>query len=170
MAIVLAATGLFLYLRLGSHLALALDRELRLRAQDLTALVSQPDAALLRDGRSRFIERGENYAQLLTPGGRVLDGTEPLGDTPVVTQKQIEAALHGPIYADKQSVPGLDESSRLLATAVKRGDRRLVLVVGATRAGSSRNALELPRRAADRRSDRADSRVRGRLFPRRASR
>ena len=133
MAIVLAATGLFLYLRLGSHLALALDRELRLRAQDLTALVSQPDAALLRDGRSRFIERGENYAQLLTPGGRVLDGTEPLGDTPVVTQKQIEAALHRPIYADKQSVPGLDESSRLLATAVKRGDRRLVLVVGATR-------------------------------------
>lgn len=133
MAIVLALTGLFLYLRLGSHLALALDRELRLRAQDLTALVSQRDATLLRDGRSRFVERGESYAQLVTPGGRVLDGTEPLGDAPVITREQIDAALHRPIYVDKQSVSGLDESSRLLATAVKRGDRRLVLVVGATR-------------------------------------
>jgi two-component system OmpR family sensor kinase len=133
MAIVLAATGLFLYLRLASHLALALDRELQLRAQDLTALVSQPNTSLRGDSRSRFVERGENYAQLVTPGGRVLDATEPLGDAPVVTTAQLAAARHGPVYADKQSVPGLDEPSRLLATTVKRDGRELVLVVGATR-------------------------------------
>ena len=38
-AVVLAATSWFLYARLESHLALALDRDLRLHAQDLTALV-----------------------------------------------------------------------------------------------------------------------------------
>ena len=51
MAAVLAGTGLFLYLRLASHLALALDRDLQLRAQDLAALVSQPRASLARESR-----------------------------------------------------------------------------------------------------------------------
>ena len=49
MAVVLAGSGLFLYLRLDSHLASALDRDLRLRAQDMAALVSQPHPALAKD-------------------------------------------------------------------------------------------------------------------------
>src|SRR5207237_154473 len=72
MAVVLAGSGLFLYLRLSSHLALALDRELQLRAQDLAALVSQSHASLSRDSAGRFVERGESYAQLIAPNGRVL--------------------------------------------------------------------------------------------------
>src|SRR5581483_2429153 len=66
MAAVLAGSGLFLYLRLSSHLALALDRELQPRSQDLAALVRQPNASLARDSSSRFVERGESYAQLIT--------------------------------------------------------------------------------------------------------
>jgi heavy metal sensor kinase len=133
MAVVLAASGLFLYLRLGSHLELALDRELRLRAQDLAALVSQQDASLERESRSRFVERGESYAQLVAPSGRVLDATEPLGRSPVLTAGELAAVRSGPVYADRPTVPGLDEPSRLLATTVRRGGRPLVLVVGATR-------------------------------------
>ncbi len=133
MALVLAASGLFLYLRLGSHLALALDRELRLRAQDLTALVSQPDESLLRDSRSHLVERGESYAQLVAPTGRVLDATQPLGRSPILTSEELAAARRGPIYVDRGSVPGLDEPSRFLATTAERGGRPLVLVVGATR-------------------------------------
>src|SRR5262249_3695631 len=38
-----------------------------------------------------------------------------------------------PLYADRTTVPGLDEPSRLLATPVTHGGRRVVLVVGATR-------------------------------------
>ena len=61
MAAVLGLTALFLYLRLGSHLTTALDRELRVRAQDLAALAGDPRAPF-PDGR--FVEHGESYAQL----------------------------------------------------------------------------------------------------------
>jgi two-component system OmpR family sensor kinase len=133
MTAVLAASGLFLYLRLASHLALALDRELRLRAQDLSALVADPRASLARDSVSRFVERGESFAQLVAPNGRVLDSTQPLGRARLLTAGELSRALRAPIYLDEHSVPGLNEGARLLATAVTRAGRPTVLVVGATR-------------------------------------
>ncbi len=132
MAVVLAGSGLFLYLRLSSHLALALDRELQLRSQDLAALVSQPQASLARDSAGRFVERGESYAQLIALDGRVLDATAPLGRAPLVSAGELRAARREPVYLDTPSVPGLNESSRMLATVVTRDGRPLVLVVGAT--------------------------------------
>lgn len=133
MAIVLAGTGWFLYARLGSHLSVALDRELSVRAQDLGVLVRERDGSLAAASRSRFVERGQSYAQLLDGRGRVVDATRPLGDTPILRAGELRAALHEPLFANRGAVPGLDEPSRLLATPVERGGRRLVLVVGATR-------------------------------------
>src|SRR5207249_6807196 len=46
---------------------------------------------------------------------------------------ELGAARRGPIFADRSTVPSLDEASRLLATPVRRGGRQLVLVVGATK-------------------------------------
>jgi two-component system, OmpR family, sensor kinase len=132
MAAVLAGSGLYLYLRLESHLAGALDRELQLRAQDLAALVNEPHRALAKDNSGRFIERGESYAQLLSPVGRVLDATKPLGRSPLLNRIELRRAERRPIYIDKPSVPGLNEGSRLLATQVKRSGAPVVLVVGAT--------------------------------------
>jgi two-component system, OmpR family, sensor kinase len=133
MAAVLAGSGLYLYLHLGSQLAASLDRDLRLRAQDLAALIGQPDSVLAKDNSGRFVERGESYVQLLTTGGRVLDATRPLGRTPLLSRRELHRAERGPIYVDKSAVPGLNEGSRLLATGVIRGGRPAVLVVGATK-------------------------------------
>jgi two-component system OmpR family sensor kinase len=133
MAAVLAGTGLFLYLRLSSHLALALDRELRVRAQDLATLIRDPHASLESDSASRLVEHGESYAQLVVPTGNVVDATRPLGRAQLLTPPQLEAARRAPIYVDERSIPGLDEPSRVLATSVRRGAEPLVLVVGATR-------------------------------------
>jgi HAMP domain-containing protein len=133
LAVVLAGTGLFLYLRLSSHLTLALDRELQQRAQDLAALVSQPQPVLAKDNGGRFVERGESYAQLLAPNGLVLYATKPLGRVSLLSRAELRRARSQPIYVDKRSVPGLNEGSRLLATAVTRGGERAVLVVGATK-------------------------------------
>jgi two-component system OmpR family sensor kinase len=133
MAVVLAASGWFLYSRLASHLEVALNHELRLRAQDLAALVRQPDGSLATDAGGRFVEHGESYAQLLDRNGRVLDATPPLGAARVLRRPQLRAARRGPIFTDVASVPGLDEPSRLLATPVRRRGRELVLVVGATK-------------------------------------
>ena len=133
MAVVLFASGLFLYLRLSSHLALALERDLQLRSQDLTALVTQSHGSLAREDGSRFLERGESYAQLIAPNGNVLDATLAVGRAPVISEAQVRHALRAPIYVNLRRVPGLDESSRLLGTAVSRRSGPAVLVVGVTR-------------------------------------
>jgi two-component system OmpR family sensor kinase len=133
MAVVLVSSGWFLYVRLSSHLALELDRELQLRSQDLAALVRQPGAHLAGDNTGRFIERGESYAELLTTDGHVADATRPLGTTVLLSRSELRAARRGPIYADRTVVAGLDEPSRLLAAPVRRGRHRFVLIVGRTR-------------------------------------
>jgi hypothetical protein len=120
MAGVLAATGWFLYARLSSHLATALNNQLHLRADDLTALVQQPGASLKNDGRERLVEPGESYAQLLDKSGRVVGATPPLGSRAVIGSHLLRAAGRRPTFADLRSVPGLDEPSRVLAVPVRR--------------------------------------------------
>jgi heavy metal sensor kinase len=133
MAVVLAATGWFLYMRLDSHLSLALDRGLRLRAQDLAELVREPGRPLARANGAPFVEEGEAFAQLLDDRGRVLDATHPLRNQPLLNSAELRVALRRPTMADRDSVPGLDEPARLLARPVSRRGRTLALVVGATR-------------------------------------
>jgi two-component system, OmpR family, sensor kinase len=130
MALVLAATGWLVYARLGADLSHALDQDLRLRAQDLSALVRDGRSSLRREaGSGRLVEPGESFAQLLRPDGRVVDATRPLGRRSLLTQEEIRAARRGPRFLDLPSVPGLDEPARLLAVPSGGG----VLVVGATR-------------------------------------
>jgi signal transduction histidine kinase len=132
MAAVLAGTASYLYVRLDSHLSAAVDRELRLRAQDLGVVVSRGAPTLALDSRAALVERGESYAQVLAPGGRFLDATQPLGRRPLLDAGERRSALAGPLYADRRRVPGLDEPSRLLATRVPRAGGPAVLVVGTT--------------------------------------
>jgi two-component system OmpR family sensor kinase len=123
MAVVLAALGWFLYARLDSHLRTELDTSLQVRADDLAALVRE-GGSLAPSGRG-LIEPGESFAQLLGRDGRVIDATRPLRHTPLLDA----ASIRRPIYENRSSVPGLNESARLLAIPVPRG----VLVVGGTR-------------------------------------
>jgi two-component system, OmpR family, sensor kinase len=132
MALVLAASGWFLYDRLSSHLATSLDRELQVRSEDLGTLVSHPGASLAGDTGGRLIEHGESYAQLVN-GRHVVDAARPLGGAPVLGAEQLGAATRRPLFANLGPVPGLNEPSRVLARPVERDGRRLVLIVGATR-------------------------------------
>jgi two-component system, OmpR family, sensor kinase len=132
MAIVLAATGLYLYARLGNDLAHALDQDLRLRAQDLSAVVRSDPSSLSAESSGRLVERGESFAQVLDANGRELDSTPTLDHVPLLTVGETRAARHRPLFVNRAAVPGLDEPARLLATPVT-GGARLVLVVGATR-------------------------------------
>jgi two-component system, OmpR family, sensor kinase len=132
MAAVLAGSGLYLYLHLSSDLAASLDRDLRLRAQDLAALISRPEVSLAEDNSGRFVERGESYAQLLTTDGRVIQATRPLGRSSLLSRTELHRVARGPIYVNEPAVPGLNEGSRVLATRVLRSGRPAVLVVGAT--------------------------------------
>jgi two-component system OmpR family sensor kinase len=133
MAAVLVLSGSILYLRVGSHLSDALDRQLRLRANDLAVLVSEPGRPLEGEHRSRFVETGETYAQVLDSRGRVLDATTPVRRASLLSRAELRAALADEIFTNRRTVPGLDEPSRIFATHVTRAGRRLVLLVGITR-------------------------------------
>jgi two-component system, OmpR family, sensor kinase len=147
MALVLAATGWFLYVRVDSHLAAALDRQLRVRTHDLKAIVRDPHSSLAAASGPPSVEQGENYAQLLDGRGKVVDATRPLGTASLLGPAELRRARAEAFFANRRSVPGLDEPSRMLVSSVDRGGRRLVLVVGATRAdrtetlGGLRNEL-----------------------------
>jgi hypothetical protein len=55
--VVLAASGWYVYTSLGHHLSHALNRELRVRADDLAAVVSDPDSGLAAATTGPFVER-----------------------------------------------------------------------------------------------------------------
>lgn len=133
MAVVLVLAGGILYIRLGSHLAKVIDLQLQVRAQDLGVIIREPGASLAETGGVRFFERGESYSQLLAADGGVLQASRGLGDAPLLSPSERRRALIAMIYTNRESVPGLDEPSRILATPVKRRGETVVLVVGHTR-------------------------------------
>ena len=133
MAVVLVLTGSILYVRLGQHLAAAIDKQLQVRAQDLGVIVSEPGAGLGSTGGIRFFERGESYSQLLDGDGRVIEASPPLGNESLLTADELRRALEGSIFTNRDFVPGLDEPSRILATPIMLNEEMLVLVVGQTR-------------------------------------
>jgi heavy metal sensor kinase len=141
MAVVLTAMGAFVYSLVASDLSASLDRELRSRAQDLSALVER-NGSLERTG-SPFIEHGETFAELLAPDGRVLDATPTIGTFRLLDDAELERAGAGPTFVNRNSVPGLDEPARMLAVPVDRDGRRLVLVAGATRENRSETLSSL---------------------------
>ena len=88
------------------------------------------------------MERGESFAEVVTPSGRLIESTPTLHGRAVLTAAEAARAARGTITVDRSSAPGLDEPARLLATPFTRDGRPLVLVVGDTR----ENGLEVLRR------------------------
>jgi signal transduction histidine kinase len=141
-AVLLTAVGWFGYARLATGLSHDLDLELRQRAQDLIVPVSAPGSSLTDLAGTGFVERGESFAEVVTPSGQLLESTPTLHGRAVLSQAEAARAAHGTITVDRSSAPGLDEPARLLATPFTRDGRSLVLVVGDTR----ENGLEVLRR------------------------
>jgi two-component system OmpR family sensor kinase len=141
-AVLLTAVAGFGYVRLSDGLSQDLDRELRQRAQDLIVPVSRPGTSLEDLAGTGFIERGESFAEVVSPSGHLLQATSTLHGRPLLSPAEAARAGDGTITLDRSSAPGLDEPARLLATPFTRDGRRVVLVVGDTR----ENGLETLRR------------------------
>ena len=129
MAVVLLGTGLFLYLRLGATLDEQIDNGLRSRADDVTALVRRTDAGL----GSGLADTEDSFAQVIGPGGGVLDATPRLPARPLLAGDQLLMARRSTIVAEREDLPSLDGArARLLATPVEVGERTLVVVAGSS--------------------------------------
>lgn len=130
MAIVLLATGVFVYVRLASALDGTVNAGLRSRAQDVASLVQQSDSGLSEASSAGILEPGESYAQILTPTGRIVDGTPQLGSAPLLDHSQRGRAVRRPVLLDVGPVGATDNPSRLLAIPITAQDGRLIVVVG----------------------------------------
>ena len=129
MALVLVAVGLFVYARVGSDLDSALDTSLRTRADDLAATAAVAGRDPIEQVRPRLVESDESLSQVIGPDGRVEFGSPGLEDRPLLDGGELARARRGPLFVDRDSVSGFDESVRLLA----RPAEGRVVVVGATR-------------------------------------
>lgn len=117
MALLLAAAGTFLYVRLGSALDEQIDLALRTRADDVAALVRGGSAL----GGARLAESDESFAQVLGPAGEVRDATRGVGTSPLLTRDELRRARRETVVVEHGGV-------RLLATPVGE----LVVVAGAS--------------------------------------
>jgi two-component system OmpR family sensor kinase len=131
MALVLAGTGAFVYLRMENALDASVDQGLRSRASDLGALVRQSDEGLTEAGGSPLTERGENVAQILDPNGKVVDGTPRLRSRPLLGAAERRRSLRGTLFLERSHVAGFDAPVRLLGAPVSAQGKRLLVVVGA---------------------------------------
>lgn len=128
MAVLLAATGVFVHQRLRSDLDRAINAALRARSADVSALAEQSDSGLREDREDRSTVRDVQFAQLVAPSGRVLDRTPGLTSTPLLTARDLAAAQRGRHVLSDVRVGG--DPVRLLAVATYAQDQRLVVVVG----------------------------------------
>jgi two-component system, OmpR family, sensor kinase len=130
MAVVLAATGLFLYFRLQSELDDTLNRGLRSRGDDVARLVEQPDTGLSERSSTPLLDADRSFAQILTLNGRVIDSSPAVGDERLLGAAEVERAREGPILFDRGPIGREDDPARVLALPVDAQDSRVLVAVG----------------------------------------
>lgn len=128
MAVVLAAIGALLYLRLGSSLDEAVDDGLQARAAELAPQVAR-GAVGLGEGAA-FADPDERLVQVLGRDGRVVEAT-PGFDRPLLEGDEVTRAAAGELRRlERDELSGFAGRARLLVTPVDGGRR--ILLVGAS--------------------------------------
>ena len=128
-AIVLGATGIFLYVRLGSELDGTLNAGLRARVGDIRVLARHLPPRTSPGTRSLLVAKGEHLAQILDSSGRVLDATPEVA-TAQLSPAELARAKRRSTFLERGRLATLGEPVRLLAAPITARDRKLVVVVG----------------------------------------
>src|SRR5918994_2625096 len=142
MLLVLVLAGAFVYVQVRDSLDESLDEGLVSRADDLASAVSNAPGAAPDLGLQRVGDSEDAFSQVLSTGGGPSASTAGDGDVvastlpgvagPVLTpQETSDAALRARFF-EKESVPGVDGSARILARPVTAFDRVVVVVAGAS--------------------------------------
>jgi signal transduction histidine kinase len=142
MALVLGATGVFVYLRFSNELDATINSGLRSRASDVASLVREADSGL-QEGHQSLVGRNESFAEVLGAGGSVTDSSLAIGHHVLLTPAELRRALGGPVYLNRGPLPGLRDESRLLAVPVEARGRRQVVVVGTSTEARSESLTDL---------------------------
>jgi two-component system OmpR family sensor kinase len=129
MALVLGATGVFVYLRFSDELDATINSGLRSRAADVASLVREAGSGLGTRPQS-LVGRTESFAEVLDVSGHVSDSSLAIGHHVLLSPAELRRALRGPLILDRGPLPGLPDESRLLAVPVSKGGQRRVVIVG----------------------------------------
>ncbi len=142
MALVLGATGVFVYLRFGAELDSTINSGLRSRANDVAALVKEADSGL-SEGHQNLVGHTESFAEVLDSKGRVSGSSLAVGRHQLLSPAELERALRGPIVLNRGPLPGLQDESRLLAMPVSEKGQKRVVVVGTSTEARSESLSDL---------------------------
>lgn len=142
MALVLGATGVFVYLRFSSELDATINAGLRSRAGDVVSLVKEADSGL-GEGSQNLVGPEESFAQVLDASGRVTDSSPAVGGQVLLTPSELKRALHQPFYLDRGPLSGQADGSRLLAMPVRARGRKQVVVVGTSTGARDESLTDL---------------------------
>jgi signal transduction histidine kinase len=142
MALVLGATGVFVYLHFSSELDATINAGLRSRASDVVSLVKEADSGL-GEGSQGLVGPEESFAQVLNASGRVTDSSPAVGGQVLLTRSELKRALHRPLYLDRGPLLGQADGSRLLAMPVRARGRKQVVVVGTSTGARDESLTDL---------------------------
>jgi heavy metal sensor kinase len=133
MAVVLAAVGLFVYLRVGSALLSSVDQSLRAGANETLDHVKREGSVVRSDIRLVDPDQahGETLAQVLDRRGHVLRTTQR-GLAPFVDPTTAARVAAGKTVLRSSELRGRKSEWRLLALPVRSGGTTLVLVLASS--------------------------------------
>jgi two-component system OmpR family sensor kinase len=131
MTVVLAATGAFLYVRLGSSLDEAIDENLQARASELAPRVARGTSGLPEIVGDNVVDPEERFVQVLGLDGRSIAATSQLGQAPLLDREVVARAAELPsTWLELDDVPGIAGHARVLAHPVETSRGRVLLLVG----------------------------------------
>jgi two-component system, OmpR family, sensor kinase len=127
--VVLAGTGVFVYLQFQHEAETAIDQGLQSRADELAAVVRQEETNL-SSHKQHLVGKTDSFAEVLDPSGEVLDSSPVIGEADLLDAEELAAATKGPTFFTRGGVPGLDGGVRLLAAPVSTPAGKRIVVVG----------------------------------------
>jgi signal transduction histidine kinase len=141
-AVVLAGTGVFVYLQFQHEAETTVDAGLSSRADELSAVVRQEETNLA--GReAHLVGKTDSFAEVLDPEGNVIDSSPVIGNVDLLDVEQLRAAARAPTFVSRGPLPGLDGGSRLLAVPVETSAGKRIVVVGTSTQDTNETRTDL---------------------------
>src|SRR4029450_14009580 len=125
---VLGAAGVFLSAQLSSDVDVAIERDLRLRADQLSGLLIREGASALTATHSKDLEQDETIAHILTPDGVVVAASS-YADVRLLTPDQMQGAANRELFVDRPGDAMVDESLRVFAKPVHAQGKTYIVAV-----------------------------------------
>jgi signal transduction histidine kinase len=141
-AVVLAATGFFVYSQFEHEAKTTVDSGLRSRAGELSAVLRQTGSGVA-DGPLHLVGASGGFSEVLEPNGEVIASSPGIGTVNLLEPDQFKAANSGPVYLDRGPLPSTQAGVRLLAMPVKTEAGNRIVVVGTSRETTEESFTDL---------------------------